>query len=51
MLDINRKGYITNTDLGDNINSVLHLEREQGIQITRDDVYLIFRRYDSRGFG
>ena len=51
MLDIDRKGYLTNADVGENLNKVLHLEKEQGVQVTRDDIYLIFRRYDLRGIG
>lgn len=51
MLDVDRKGYITALDLADNLNRVLLLERETGIAISKDDIYLIFRRYDSRGMG
>jgi Ca2+-binding EF-hand superfamily protein len=51
MIDVERRGAMTHTDLSEAMNKVLGLERETGVIVNRDDLYLIFRRYETKGQG
>ena len=51
MLDVENRGSLTAMDLSEGLNKVLELEKETGIILSRDDLFLIFRRYDTRSIG